>query len=140
MLSWRIEHFPKIVNTPAVPFLVHAWDDLLRNRLCDPHTIWMQWDDGAVLAFSDGEPVGAISYAVSEWDAAVYVRIGYVPPELRGQGIYRTLWGHLVTISRNCGAKVIRSATNIGNRPMRAVAEKLNRTEEQVTLIYRLHP
>lgn len=134
----KIEVFKKMVNTPAVAFAARAWVAMLDDRLCDPTVIWLQWDDGAILATVDGEPIGVITYNYSEWNRTIYVRLGFVSPDRRGLGVYRKLWERLISVAQELNCYEVRSATNIGNRPMRAVAERLGRAEEQVTLVYRL--
>lgn len=138
MSDIETRYYPKIPGTEAIPFLVHAWGKLIERDLCEPGDIFLDHENGAVLAFVGGVAVGAISYSYAEWNRKMWIQIGFVKPPWRRMGIYTALWQRLLGVAADIGCQSIVSATNIGNAPMRATSAKFGRQETQVTLVYKL--
>lgn len=132
----RILHFAPIANTQALPVAVDAWHALQGAGHCG-RLVLIEWDDAALLAVRpDGTPMGIITYRQKPAWRAVEIWLGFVYPEFRGHGVYRSLWDELVRTATFDGAVEIVSGTHSANTTMRAVAAKLGRTESGVYLRY----
>jgi GNAT superfamily N-acetyltransferase len=131
-----VRHYEKITHTPAVPLLVEGSAELFRNFSRSERGTFINWDDNAFVAFYRGLPVGVLSWSLSEWDKSAVIKLGWVQPGLRRQGVYRKLWEALKSEARQRGLRRIEGATLIENSDMRAVAKAFGRVEAKVTLVY----
>jgi GNAT superfamily N-acetyltransferase len=64
--------------------------------------------------------------------------MGYVAPDMRGRGVYRTMWNSLVAAARDRDVHVIMGNTDIRNRRMLDVAVALGRQSIAVILKYEI--
>lgn len=86
----------------------------------------------SVTAYSHGEIAGLMLFSHEEKAAVLDVRMGYVRPELRRQGLYRQMWDALVAHARTIGVLRIWGGTHVRNVEMRAFWTSVGRPVEGV--------
>ena len=130
-----ISHHDGINHTPAFAIALEGHLALIREGLA-PEAQIVSWDDQAILATIDGEPVGVMLWRKPDHWRDVTLDLGYVRPAFRRLGVYRAMWDALVVCAQDCGARRITSVTSVDNADMRAVAVKLGRREATIGLWY----
>jgi GNAT superfamily N-acetyltransferase len=129
MYSCLVERYDNINFTPAAPLLFRAQHELMEAGFMRP-CIMVFWDDNALVAFNiDKLPIGVISFVHEKWLRQISIRLGYVLPEWRRQGVYRTLWNSLVDVAKSLDVKEIQGNTHVDNTPMNETMKALGRTE-----------
>lgn len=117
-----ILHSPHSLGTPPVRLFGKAWSELIDKGLTD------EW----IIPFYEGFPVvyaieqvrfspicvGFITYQVSYGEA--YVRMSYVVPERRRQGIFTQMFDALKARAVEENFKRIAGGTFVQNEPMKA--------------------
>lgn len=132
---FAIKHFDGINFTPALPLALRGVLELIDAGLSDP-VLTLDWDAAAIVAFSNGKPVGVLVWKKLDWRKEAFIQLGYVLPDHRGQGAYRALWHALIDKAVELKLHHIESGTHLDNAAMRAVARALGRTEHGVYLQY----
>lgn len=132
-----LKRYENLNFTPALPLAVDGWKYLLDNKLCR-NTIMVFWDNWAIVAFSGKIPIGVLTFAKSDWQRELYINIGYVLEPWREKGIYRLLWDEIVKWGKELKLACVNGSTAASNEHMRAVAKKLGRREDGVSLRYDL--
>lgn len=96
----------------------------------------VHYSHSALVARHGGMIVGIISYGYLEHDKSIFIYMGWVHPEFRRNGIYRSLIGKLKGLAAERGALRITGATVVSNTDMQAVMTKLGR--RPVAIIYEM--
>lgn len=130
----EIISFKGIVNTPIHPYIMNSWNYLLRSGLTDGASC-PTWDDNAIAAYLESEPVGVLTWIKNEWCKTISVRLGYVEPAFRNRGIYRIIFSHLIQVARGEGISIIDGFTSAKNEDMQKVMGRLGR--EKYSIGYR---
>ena len=139
-MTIRIEHFDRVMNTPALPLAVRGWHELLCAGLTDLGAQCVAWDHKAIVAFSGDTPVGVLTWFDQDWTGRLHVALAYVLPDHRRQGIHTTMWESLKDKAVEMKRTAIVSSTHIQNAASRASMLKQGRTEHGVYTQYRLTP
>jgi len=127
MTNLVIEHYADNINkTPAVVLALEEWLESYRNGYSDD-VMNIFWDDSALVAYRDGDPIGVIIYRKLSWMKTIHVAIGYVRPQARRSGVYTTLWQAMVSKTQELKFLTITGTTHVNNIDMQAVMQKLNR-------------
>jgi GNAT superfamily N-acetyltransferase len=122
-----LEYFEVCNRTPAMPLMARGWSELIRGDLADPVQV-INWDDEAILALVNGDPAGVMSFSHIKWERVIWVKLGYVLPEFRRQGVYRAMWNRLVEIAQQRKVPEILGATSVRNAAMQKTMHRLGRT------------
>lgn len=131
------EHFENINRTPAMKLLVEGWFTLLQDGLSEP-IVSIFHDDEAVVGYADGQPAGVISAFFVAWSKTTYIRIGYVRPVFRRQGVYTCMWKKLVEVAQERKMRALEGNTLVGNAAMLATSDSLGRQRFGTILHYEL--
>ena len=134
-MAVRIKHYKNLARTPALPLVVVGWSELIKNNHV-LNAVLVFWDDEALVAFCKNRPVGVLTYIFIEHLKCFDIRIGYVVPEFRRQGIYEQLWQALVKRAQDQNVLAIESSTAMENKVMRDFAKKMGRRERGVLLTF----
>lgn len=140
----RIEHYDGLNRTPALRLALKAQLEIIelgRSELM----LNVFWDHQAIVAFVEEptaaiRPVGVLTWKQDQWAKQIAIALGYVEPEYRGQGIYRTLWDALIHKAQALDLRHIVSGTHVDNVEMRRVAVSQGRREFGVYLGYDVPP
>jgi GNAT superfamily N-acetyltransferase len=122
-----IQHYPTIMNTPALPLAVKGWDFLLRYNLCDPGAMIVQYDHQGIVATRGGQPIGVLTWFDQAWGNQLGVGVAFVLAEHRRQGIHTQMWQALVVKARGLKRPVIISSTGCANAAARAAMAQQGR-------------
>jgi hypothetical protein len=131
----RIEHYDGINRTPALRLALTAQLELLSLGLCEP-LLNVFWDQKAIVAFDEAEPIGVITWQHQAWLKQIDVAIGYVVPQHRRERVYTHMWAALVEKAQELKVPQICGTTQMSNKPMRITAIKQDRCELGVVLRY----
>lgn len=139
----KIRAYDGITNTPAMPLLARAWNEIgieHPGALCGCP---ISWDDNAFVAVEIGADgaeilIGVLSWKKHAWNKSAFVNVGWVDPAHRRTGVYRLLWSALVERAVALNLCKVEGMTSIENNVMRAAAARLGRVESTVMLVYRL--
>lgn len=130
-----IQFFKQLNNTPALALAMHAWADLEERGLGDG-SMSVYTSLNAFVAYanngSDVVPAGVLTFEHQEHANKIWIYSGFVLPQFRGAGIYRSLWNELVLKAMELKVAKIEGATHMRNTAMREVAKHLGRTETYV--------
>lgn len=135
---------PQIGGTRFCGYAIIANAELLKENLADWDIPQVSWDDRAVVALTgelaspDSAVIGLITWQKVEWRKECTIKLGWVDPLFRRQGIYQLMWQRLCKDATEAGLTVITSAVKTTNLPMRQLLRKLGREEEAVQTVYRL--
>ncbi|HEX4278315.1 MAG TPA: GNAT family N-acetyltransferase [Bryobacteraceae bacterium] len=121
----------KLNGCPALPLAVEAWGELLRDGLTGDAVI-LQWDQSVVWVEQDGVPVAVILWAYQEYRREIWIGLSYTRPEVRGNGLFRTLYQRIVAIAKEKKAIRIAGGVNVGNAIMREAAERCGRKADYI--------
>jgi GNAT superfamily N-acetyltransferase len=131
-----IEHVKRINATKAVPFLVHAWNELLKAGFCDDMVL-VSWDHEAVLALNARKDViAAMSFSHIDWRAEICINIGFVMPAYRRRRVYRRLFARVVDIARERGVTNITGGRHVLNSRKARVDKSMGRKDVFVFTSY----
>lgn len=137
-MSVDVKLYDGISRTPALDLAMRGWADTVDHGFGDG-TLNVFSSIKAFVAFTENGrdmlPVGVLTWDEDAVLKRIWIYQGYVLPEFRGRGVYSALWAALVNhATANTKVVAIESATHIKNITMRAVANRLGRVEEAVTL------
>jgi GNAT superfamily N-acetyltransferase len=138
-MIFEFKEYDGINRTPALALLTRGHHELLDRGLAPPETV-INWDDLAVVAFAGDVPVGVISYSHEKWRRILWIRMGYVAPEARRQGIYGLMWERVVKAAHKLGAAEIHGGTHVDNKAMLECAQSLGRTPMFITTRFVVPP
>lgn len=135
----RIDFVNGLNETPALTLAVRGWAEIDERGFSDG-SMSVHASQHAFIAYAangrDQLPVGVMTFAHDEDLKRVWVFVGYVIPEFRGQGIYNALWHRLVAHATELKVTSIQSGVHVRNSAMRAVAARQGRREDAVILRY----
>lgn len=118
---------------------MEAWNDLLQRGMTGG-SILVDWEQCAFYAEEDGQVVGVLTYKVYDHDHSLYIAVGYVKPEYRKQGVYRSLWDAAVEKAREKSCTHVTGVTHWDNAEMQAVMKHMGREPRYITYEYDLPP
>lgn len=133
----KIRHVEKIQGTPVVGLCVDAWKHLQDCGFTED-MIPFDWEQCAFWAEEEGEVIGILVYKEQAWDHSLFVAMGYVKPENRGKGVYRSLWEKAVAHAKEKQLRCITGIVHWQNKEMQAVMERFGRLPVAITYDYRL--
>lgn len=129
----KIDHYIGVGNTPANIYALKAYCELIEIGWAD-NTPSLNWEDNAITASLDGAVVGVIIWAKQPWSKSFIIKMGYVSPGFRKNGIYKMLWQEAIKKAKEEKMVEILGATHIDNETMRSVAKSQGRAEYAVMI------
>ena len=137
MSEIRIDLVEGLNETPALALAVRGWAEVYERGFSDG-TMSVHASQHALVAYAangrDQLPVGVMTFCHDEDLKRIWIFIGYVIPEFRGQGIYNALWSRIVAIATELKVPSIQSGVHVRNSAMRAVGARQGRREDAVIL------
>jgi RimJ/RimL family protein N-acetyltransferase len=140
MLNIRIEHYDRIVRTPALKLAVQCWHELLSSDLIDDGASAVSWDQKAIVAFDDlnARAIGVLTYFDQDYTNSVAVALAYVLPGYRGMGVHTAMWQTLVEKAKELKRPCITSSTHVDNATSRDAMRSQGRKELGVLVRYKV--
>lgn len=147
-MTFRVERASQLSGTPVMSYAIHVHAEMLKEGVCDPNWLMIDWNDGAVVAYLDEptaireiqRPIGIITYTLIQYRKELLIKLGSVALQWRRQGVYRMMWQELVAVARECGYGTITSAIRLDNQAARLMALSLGRVEESVNTTFTVPP
>ncbi len=138
-----VRHYDCVNNTPAFRLAIAAQEDMVAEGFAS-ETIVIRGDSPVLVAFFDNPeneprikvPAGFITYTHNRGNRSIALNVGWVKPDYRRRGVYRTLWERLVEKAQELGAVKILGGTHVANARMRAVGRALGRYEVFVEMAF----
>ena len=106
---------------------LEAFSETLKDGNAQTYVLPYSYDDEVIICLVHGEPVGIITFWITEWNETVFIRIAYVKPAYRRRGIHTSMYRKLKEMARKKGAKRIYSGVSVNNSAMLALAKKQGR-------------
>jgi ribosomal protein S18 acetylase RimI-like enzyme len=138
-MSVEIKFFSDHGRSPAVTMGQRMHLELLEAGLTSPVTQLPVWNDPALVAYYDGEPVGAMIYRHDEARGTWFILSSYVAIDRRRQGIHTQLFKTLVERARKRGdINSIECGTHVRNLAAQRSFEQQGRKASAIFYEYRL--
>lgn len=123
----KIVHFKKLQSCPYLPDIIRAWSVILNSGIGDQSAFILNWDNQAIVAVDENNSfLGVMVYVICDFRDVGFVKLGFVNPSHRRQGIYASLFEELKKILPET-IKAIEGASSADNKNMLAFCEKHDR-------------
>jgi len=136
----NVVYYKTLRGSPGVSLAVQGWHDLLQRGMTNKTDILLYWDQQVLGATPENksDPVGVLVYNSPDayHDTCWFISLSYVIPRYRQRGVYRSLWGTLVSRAIVLGVPCIKGAVSVRNTEMQLVMQKVGRTEEYHGYVY----
>jgi GNAT superfamily N-acetyltransferase len=127
-MAHEIKYYEGWNNTAILHLATTVWKELQDNNW-DGGLIPISWDDHilAYYEYNKPTPLGLITWQKQDWCKTCSIKLGYVLPELRRQGMYTELWKAAVVKAKEQKLIRIEGSTRINNTVLQETAIKLGR-------------
>ena len=126
----KIVHSKQAANTAAFALIAEGWNELVQEGFTPDGQGFCPVEANDQVFYAereDGEIIGVLAYQHYEPLGQFYVKLGYVEPTSRRQGVYRALFEAL--LKRAVADKISRitSTVAVDNVAMQEVMKRLGR-------------
>lgn len=125
--DWLVLHCEKLASSPCMAAVSEAWVELMRAGFVGPHhtPFWGGWP--ICWNAVGGRVRGFIHYSSDDHAPEAFIRLGWVAPEFRRQGLYSLMYKDLRAFLKRKGFQCLQGSVYTENHRMQALARKLGR-------------
>jgi L-amino acid N-acyltransferase YncA len=126
----KIVHSKQASNTAAFALIAEGWNELVQEGFTPDWQGFSPVDATDQVLYAereDGEIIGVLAYQHYEPFGQFYVKLGYVEPTSRKQGVYRALYEALLKRATPDKVSRITSSVHVDNVTMQEVMKRLGR-------------